>query len=207
VIDESEPKMTKGAQYNLPYRRRRNARTDYGKRKRLVLSGLPRLVVRPANKHIAVQVLEARAVGDRVLASAHSSELREYSWKGAGGNVPAAYLTGALAGYRAKIKGVEEAVLDVGTRPVTPGSRLFAAMSGAVDSGMKVPHSTEVLPAKERLRGEHIAAYAKTLSKDAGLYQRRFSDYLKHELKPEEIPKHFEEVRDKISHSFEKKEA
>jgi len=199
--------MTKGSQYNLPYRRRRNARTDYAKRKRLVLSGLPRLVVRPANKHIAVQVVEARAAGDRVLASAHSSELREYSWKGAGGNVPAAYLTGTLAGYRAKSKGVEEAVLDVGTRPVTAGSRLFAAMNGAVDSGMKIPHSAEVLPAKERLRGEHIAAYAKTLSKDAGLYQRRFADYLKQKLKPEEIPTHFEEVREKILHSFEKKEA
>lgn len=199
--------MAKGSQYNLPYRRRRNARTDYAKRKRLVLSGLPRLVVRPANKHIAVQVVEARAAGDRVLASAHSSELREYSWRGAGGNVPAAYLTGILAGYRAKSKGVEEAVLDVGTRPVTAGSRLFAAMNGAVDSGMKIPHSAEVLPTKERLRGEHIAAYASTLSKDAGLYQRRFSDYLKHKLKPEEIPAHFEEVREKISHSFEKKEA
>jgi large subunit ribosomal protein L18 len=198
--------MTKGSQYNLPYRRRRNARTDYAKRRRLVLSGLPRLVVRPANKHITVQVVEAQAAGDRVLASAHSSELREYSWKGARGNVPAAYLTGTLVGYRAKSKGVEEAVLDVGTRPVTAGSRLFAAMNGAVDSGMKIPHSAEVLPAKERLRGEHIAAYANTLSKDAGLYQRRFSDYLKHKLKPEEIPAHFEEVREKISTSFEKKE-
>ena len=197
--------MTKGSQYNLPYRRRREARTDYGKRRRLVLSGLPRLVVRPANKHITVQVVKALAPGDSVLASAHSSELREYSWKGAGGNVPAAYLTGTLAGYRARSKGIEEAVLDVGTRPISPGSRLFAAMSGAADSGMKIPHSTEVLPAKERMRGEHIAAYGKALSKDAGLYQRHFSDYLKHKLKPEEIPEHFEDVREKISNSFKAK--
>lgn len=197
--------MTQGSQYNLPYRRRRNARTDYAKRKRLVLSGLPRLVVRPANKHITVQVVEARPTGDRVVASAHSSELTEYSWKGAGGNVPAAYLTGALAGHRAKSKGADEAVLDVGTRPVSVGSRLLAAMSGALDAGMKIPHSTDILPSKERVRGEHIAAYAKVLSKDARLYQERFSDYLKRKLKPEEIPSHFEEVRDKITHSFEKR--
>lgn len=196
--------MTKSSRYNLPYRRRRNAKTDYAMRKRLVLSGLPRLVVRPANKHITVQVIAAEAAGDRVLASAHSSELKEYSWKSAGGNVPAAYLTGALAAYRAKTKGVEEAVLDVGTRPVTAGSRLFAALSGALDSGMKIPHGGDVLPAKERVRGEHIAAYAKVLSKDATAYQKRFSDYLKHKVRPEEIPEHFDEVREKIAHSFEK---
>ena len=204
MTDESRSRMAKGSQYNLQYRRRRNARTDYAKRRRLVLSGLPRLVVRPASKHITVQVVEAEATGDRVLASAHSSDLKEYSWKGAGGNVPAAYLTGALAGYRAKGKGVEEAVLDVGTRPVTTGSRLFAAMNGALDSGMKIPHSANVLPTKERLRGEHIAAYGKMLAANADQYQKRFSSYLKHKLKPEDMPAHFEEVREKISNSFEK---
>jgi large subunit ribosomal protein L18 len=197
--------MTRGSQYNLSYRRRRNGSTDYGKRRQLVLSGLPRLVVRPANKHVTVQVVEARATGDLVLASAHSSELKKYTWKGAGGNVPAAYLTGRLVGYRAKGKGIGKAVLDVGTRPVSKGSRLYAAMSGAVDSGMEIPHGDETIPAKERLRGEHIAAYGKLLSEKPDLYQKRFATYLKHKLKPEEIPAHFDEVNEKITQSFEKK--
>ena len=197
--------MPRGSQYNLAYRRRRSARTDYGKRRRLVLSGLPRLIVRPANKHITVQVIEAKATGDLVLASAHSSELKKYAWKGSGGNVPAAYLTGRLAGFRAKSKGIEKAVLDVGTRPVSTGSRLYAAMSGAVDSGMDIPHGEETIPTKERLRGEHIAAYGKLLSEKPDLYQKRFSAYLKQELKPEDIPSHFDEVSDKIAHYFEKK--
>jgi large subunit ribosomal protein L18 len=205
MIDESGLKMVTGSQYNLSYRRRRNARTDYAKRRRLVLSGLPRLVVRPGNKHVTVQVVEARAAGDAVLASAHSSELKKYTWKGSGGNVPAAYLTGRLAGYRAKGKGIEKAVLDVGTRPVSTGSRLYAAMSGAVDSGMEIPHGDDTIPAKERLRGEHIAAYSKLLSEKPDVYQKRFSAYLKHKLKPEEIPTHFDEVTEKIAHSFEKK--
>lgn len=197
--------MTKKSQYNLPYRRRRTAITDYTSRRRLVISGLPRLVVRPANKHITVQVVEAQATGDRVLASAHSTELKEYAWKGTGGNVPAAYLTGSLAGYRARSKGVETAVLDVGTRPVTKGSRLFAALNGAVDSGMKIPHGSDILPSKERLRGDHIAAYGKHISQNADAYQKRFSLYLKHELKPEDVPAHFEEVRDKIAQAFARK--
>ena len=197
--------MARGSKYNLAYRRRRSAKTDYGKRRRLVLSGLPRLIVRPANKHITVQVIEARATGDVVLASAHSSELKKYAWKGAGGNVPAAYLTGRLAGYRAKVKGIGKAVLDVGTRPVSTGSRLYAAMNGAVDSGMEIPHGDNTVLAKERLRGEHIAVYGKLLSEKPDLYQKRFSAYLKHKLKPEEIPTHFDEVNEKIAHSFENK--
>jgi large subunit ribosomal protein L18 len=205
IVDERRLKMPRDSRYNLPYRRRRTMRTDYAKRKRLVLSGLPRLIVRPANKHITVQVIEATATGDLVLASAHSSELKKYAWKGTGGNVPAAYLTGRLAGYRAKVKGVSKAVLDVGTRPVTTGSRLYAAMGGAVDSGMEIPHGDETILPKERLRGEHIAAYGKLLSEKPDVYQKRFSAYLKQELKPEEIPTHFDETNDKIAHSFEKK--
>jgi len=197
--------MVRDARYNLAYRRRRSCRTDYGKRRRLVLSGLPRLAVRPANKHITVQVIEARATGDVVLASAHSSELKKYAWRGTGGNVPAAYLTGRLAGCRAKAKGIEKAVLDVGTRPVSTGSRLYAAMDGAVDSGMDIPHGENTVLPKERLRGEHIAAYGKLLSEKPDLYEKRFSAYLKQKLKPEDIPAHFDEVSDKIAHSFEKK--
>ncbi len=196
--------MVKGSRRNLPYRRRRNLRTNYAKRRRLVLSGLPRLVVRPANKHITVQVVEAQPSGDRVLVSAHSSELDHYSWRGSGGNLPAAYLTGTLAGYRARGKGIEMAVLDLGTRPATLGSRLFAALNGAVDSGLKIPHDAEVLPAKERVRGEHIAAYGKLLSQNPDAYKKRFSSYLKGELRPEDLPAHFDEVLEKISHSVEK---
>ena len=197
--------MPRGSRYNLAYRRRVSGKTDYAQRKRLVVSGLPRLVVRPANKHITVQVVEAKVTGDLVLASAHSSELKKYTWKGAGGNVPAAYLTGRLAAYRAKAKGIEKAILDVGTRPVTTGSRLYAAMSGAVDSGMDIPHGEETILAKERLRGEHIAAYGKLLSEKPDVYQKRFSTYLKQKLKPEDVPAHFDEVSDKMAHSFEKK--
>ncbi len=205
MIHRSESKMTKTSRYNLPYRRRRSGATDYASRRRLVLSGLPRLVVRPANKHITVQIVEAHATGDRILASAHSSELRKYAWKGGSGNLPSAYLTGSLAGYRAKSRGIETAVLDVGTRSPTLGSRLFAAMNGAIDSGMKIPHDPEVLPPKERLRGDHISAYAKGISEKPDAYQRVFSAYLKNKLKPEDIPAHFDDVRGKITNSFQGK--
>jgi len=52
--------LARGPRYNVPYRRRRDRKTDYEKRKSLILSNAPRLVVRTTNKHTIVQVTEAK---------------------------------------------------------------------------------------------------------------------------------------------------
>lgn len=190
--------MARGPRYNLPFRRRREGRTSYRKRKRLVTSGIPRLVVRPSNKHLTAQVVEARPEGDRVLASAHSSELKELGWKGSCGNLPAAYLTGLLAGRRAKAGGISEAILDIGVHARGPGSRIFAAAKGALKAGLTIPHDEKALPKQGRVRGEHVVEYSKYLSSEPENYKRIFSRYLKHKLKPEELPGHFDEIEAKI---------
>jgi large subunit ribosomal protein L18 len=190
--------LARGPQYNLRFRRRREGRTSYRKRKRLVTSGIPRLVVRPSNKHLAAQVVEARPEGDRVLASAHSSELKDFGWKGSCGNLPAAYLTGLLAGRRAKAGGISEAILDIGVHARDPGSRIFAAAKGAVKAGLTIPHDEKALPKQERLRGQHVVEYSKQLSSEPENYKRVFSRYLKHKLKPEDLSGHFDEIEAKI---------
>ncbi|MGC8850247.1 MAG: 50S ribosomal protein L18 [Candidatus Bathyarchaeia archaeon] len=191
--------MAKGSRYNLPYRRRREGKTDYGKRMRLILSGKPRFVVRSSNKYVAVQVVEAGIEGDKILASAHSKELAsKYGWRGGCGNIPAAYLTGLLAGLRALKSGVSEAVLDIGVNRATRGAKVFAALKGGLDAGLDIPHSDEVIPSLERVRGEHIAGYAELLSETSELYEARFSQYLRNNLKPEDLPSHFEEVKSRI---------
>jgi large subunit ribosomal protein L18 len=73
------------------------------------------------------------------------------------GNVPASYLTGLLAGKKAKNKKVEEAILDMGLQISTKGSRIYAALKGVLDSGIKVPCSEEILPSEDRIRGKHIS--------------------------------------------------
>ena len=83
-------------------------------------------------------------------------ELKDHGWSAGTGNLPAAYLTGYLAGKKASAKGVKEAVLDLGTQRPSKGGRLFAALQGLVDSGLAVPHSPDVLPSKDRVRGAHI---------------------------------------------------
>ena len=157
--------------------------------------------MRPSNKHLTAQVIEAKPDGDRVLASAHSSELGEFGWKGPCGNLPAAYLTGLLAGRRAKAGGITEAVLDIGLHASGSGSRIFAAAKGAFDAGLKIPHDESALPAKERLRGEHLASYSKHLSSEPETYKRVFSAYLKQKLRPEDTPQQFAAVEARIKES------
>jgi large subunit ribosomal protein L18 len=188
-----------GPMYNLPFRRRREKRTDYKARKALISSGLPRLVVRGTNKHMTVQLVEAHPTGDKVIASANSVELaKRFSWKIHCGNVPSAYLTGLLAGVKAKNKGLSKAVLDMGLRKASKGCRIFAALKGAVDSGIEIPHDDEVFPEDSRLCGEHIAEYGKILAKDQETYSKHFSKYISTGVKMEDFSKYFEETKNKI---------
>ncbi|MGQ9639826.1 MAG: 50S ribosomal protein L18 [Candidatus Bathyarchaeia archaeon] len=200
--------MAHGSTYNLPFRRRREGKTDYRLRRALLTSNLPRLVIRVTGKHSIAQIVEATPTGDKVLASATSIELtRDYGWKGGCGNLPAAYLTGLLAGLKAGLKNIKEAVADIGLRRVTKGSRVFTVLRGVLDSGLQIPHSQKILPEEARIKGEHIAAYAAQISSNPEEYKRRFSRYLQAGLKPEDFPEHFEQVKSSILESFKAGEA
>ncbi len=148
--------MVRGPRKRVAFRRRREGRTDYRLRSRLLRSGLPRAVVRASNRSVSVQVMSYDPTGDRVLSSAVSTELRKLGWEKSTSSIPAAYLTGYLAGRRALENGVEEAVLDMGLHVPTKGSRVFASLKGLLDAGLQIPCGEEILPSEERTRGEHI---------------------------------------------------
>lgn len=194
--------MAKGSNYCMRLRRRREGKTDYRKRKALIISGKPRIVVHPSLKNVTVQVIAAEPEGDKVLVSAHSRELEDFGWKAPRGNIPATYLTGLVCGLRAKANGVEEAILDIGLRSPSKGARIFAALKGVLDAKVEVPHSEEKLPDEKRISGEHIAEYAKILASNVEDYQSRFSQYLKNEVQPENIVKHFAQVKASILKAF-----
>lgn len=138
------------------HKRRRLQKTDYKKRLALLKSGKHRLVVRKSLENIRVQIIGFNAGGDRTTASAFSAELGKLGWKSGTGNTPAAYLTGLLAGTRAKKAGVNEAVFDLGLQTSTKGSRIYAAVKGAIDAGLAIPHSEDIMPSEERIAGKHI---------------------------------------------------
>ena len=198
--------MATGPSYRVPFRRRREGKTDYRSRRALVLSRLPRLVVRPTLRHTIVQIVKAETTGDQVVVSAHSRELvKIYGWQGNCGNVPAAYLTGLLCGFKATVHGVKKAVLDIGLHSPSKGARVFSALKGALDAGLTVPHSENMLPDETRINGKHIADYGSQLSSNPEVYQQKFSKHLSRGLQPEQFSEHFSSTKKKITSSFEKK--
>ncbi len=197
--------MARGPKYKVPRRRRREGKTNYYKRYVMVLSGHPRFIVRKTLNYIWVQVVVAKPEGDHVIAAAHSRELfTKFGWKGGMANTPAAYLTGLLAALRALEKNITYAVPDIGLQRPVKGGIVFAAIKAANDIGLKVPMSEEVAPSLDRIRGIHIAEYARML-KEKNLVKIRFSKYFERNLDPENLPAHFEEVKNAILASYSSK--
>jgi large subunit ribosomal protein L18 len=148
--------MGDGPRYRVGFRRRREGKTDYRKRLGLIKSRKTRLVVRKSNRTITVQFVDFDVKGDLVRAGATSQDLEAQGWTHSTTATPAAYLTGLLAAKRAKAKGIDEAILDLGRNEPIPGGRIFAALKGVLDAGIDVPHSEDVLPDEKRIRGEHL---------------------------------------------------
>jgi large subunit ribosomal protein L18 len=159
---------------------------------RLLKSGKPRLVARKSNKQVRAQLVTTGPAGDQTIAAAESNDLAEYGWEAPTGNMPAAYLTGLLAGLRAIEAGIEAAVLDIGLNSPTPGSKVFAVQEGAIDAGLEIPHNDDVLAEWERTRGEHIAEYAEEVD---DLYSGDFD--------ATELPAHFDETRETLMGDIE----
>ncbi len=149
--------MSTGPRYRVPFRRRREGKTDYRVRLRLLKGGQPRAVVRLSDHRVRVAIVRFDPVGDRVLAAADSTELERIDFPEASlASTPATYLTAYLAGLRAKSAGAETAVLDTGLRHPTAGGRLSAALKGLLDAGIEVPHGDEGFPSADRLNGAHL---------------------------------------------------
>lgn len=187
-----------GPVYKVAFRRRRKNLTNYAKRLALVKGGSPRMAVRKSATGVLVQFLGFSPEGDKVLAQARSPALRQFGWAPRC-NAPTAYLCGLLAGKQAAKKGVKEFNLDIGMHTPSKGAVVFAALKGALDSGLKTNYGGEMIE-EGRIDGSVIAAYAKSLkSSSPDKYARLFSSYLKEKFEPEKIAEAFGSAKEKIS--------
>jgi len=185
--------MATGPRYKVPMRRRRReVRTDYHQRLRLLKSGKPRLVARVSNAHVRAQLVTPGSDGDETHAAASSEELGEYGWDAPTGTSPARTSPGTSQAL-AVDAGLDEAVLDIGLNTATPGNKTFAVQEGAIDAGLEIPHNDDVLADWSRTRGEHIAAYAEQL--DEPLYSGDFD--------AADLPEHFDDVLATIQEDHE----
>lgn len=189
----------KNKKYVVSFRRKREGKTDYRRRLKILVAGTPRLVIRKALKNILLQIVVLGEKGDVVLTSANSKELEKQGWKFGKGNITAAYLTGLLAGKKAKKLKIDHLVLDLGLNMNAKGSRIYAALKGVVDSGIKVPCSVEIFPSDERIKGAHISNYFKKIKQEQDKKSvLQFSVYAKKNLNPDDVSKEFEAVKNKI---------
>ena len=143
----------------MPFRRRREGRTNYHVRYKLILSKKPRVVVRKSNANTTLQLVIAEQKGDKTLLTVNSRELKNFGFTASLGNLPAAYLTGLLFGKKMLALGIVEGIADIGLHASTQGNRIYAAIRGVVDAGVDVPHGSEIFPDDGRIRGEHIKKY------------------------------------------------
>ncbi len=166
--------MSTGPRFRVHFRRRREGKTDYRVRLRLLKSGSDRAVVRISERRVQVALVRYDPAGDRIAAVADSRELAGLSFPARSlRSTPAAYLTAYLAGLRGKAAGVESAVLDLGLRHPTQGGRLAAALKGLLDAGIEIPHGEERFPSVDRLNGAHLP---KPLPQPVEAYKMKLSD-------------------------------
>ena len=141
--------------YSQILRRIREEKTNYGKRKTMLMGKRNFVTVQISNENTQVQIHKPELSGDKVIASAHSRYLVSKGWKGSRKNIPAAYLNGYLAGKKALGKWAKNAILYSGTRKYT--QRMAAALKGVVDAGLEIPADSETFPPEERIKGEHLS--------------------------------------------------
>ena len=140
--------------YSKILRRLREEKTNYRKRGTMLMGKRDFITVNITNENTLVQILKPGMTGDTVIASAHSRYLLDKGWKGSRKSVPAAYLTGYLAGKKALGKGAKDAIMYTGTRRYT--QRMAAALKGVIDAGLAVPADPETFPPDARINGEHL---------------------------------------------------
>ncbi|KAI5184310.1 large subunit ribosomal protein L5e [Nematocida homosporus] len=218
------------------YRQRHNlirhSKRNYGEVK-------SRLVVRLTNNKVICQIVQAYQVGDKVICSAESTELAKYGVTFGLKNYSAAYATGFLCarkllsklGLAEEYTGKEEidgedylesdneegpqafrCYLDLGLARSSNGAKVFAAMKGACDGGLHIPHSpskftgydkeSEEVDAevfRKRIFGQHVAEYM-TLMKEENpeKYEVHFSEYIKQNITPDMIEGIYESAFEKI---------
>lgn len=175
--------MAKGKKYTVMIKRKREGKTDYRKRIKYLKSDKPRLVVRPAVNSLTMQIVSFNPSGDKVMLTITSRDLKKIGWDYNTGNIPSSYLTGLLIAKKSKVKDV---ISDFGLYNPVKGSRLYAAIKGAVDGGLNVPHSPDVFPSEDAITGKIILNF---YTSKKGLFSKK---------DPKEITKKFEEIKKKI---------
>jgi large subunit ribosomal protein L18 len=140
-------------------RRRRENRTDYAKRIKLLKSGSPRIIFRRTNRYLIAQYARSSGAKDSIEFGISSKALLKHGWpESAAGSlksVTASYLLGMIMGKKISER-KESPIIDLGMARPVHKSRIYAFMKGLLDSGARINSKEGVFPDEGRIRGEHL---------------------------------------------------
>ncbi|HSA75728.1 MAG TPA: 50S ribosomal protein L18 [Candidatus Nitrosocosmicus sp.] len=183
--------------YIKTLKRIRNNKTNYRKRKAVLISKRNFVTIKVSNQNIHCQLIQPAMKGDLVLTHAGSKELEKYGWKGSLNNLSACFLVGLILGKKMEAKKIDSAILYIGKTSFT--SKVAACLKGIAAAGINIPLSEESLPSEDRVNGSQISQYATSLKDDKAQYEKQFSKLISNNLDPEKYSKHFEEIKNQIS--------
>ena len=139
-------------------KRRREKKTNYDKRRRLLEGNKGRIVIRKTNRYATVQYVESTVAQDKIIKSINSRDFIKLGWpkekQGSLKSLAAFYLAGYSLGK--EIGTEKECVIDTGLIRSTKGSRVYAAIKGLIDAGVKIKASKEMLPSEDRIKNERV---------------------------------------------------
>ncbi|GAB1289952.1 60S ribosomal protein L5 [Apodemus speciosus] len=202
--------------YQVRFRRRREGKTDYYARKRLVIQdknkyNTPkyRMIVRVTNRDIICQIAYARIEGDMIVCAAYAHELPKYGVKVGLTNYAAAYCTGLLLARRLLNRFGMDKIYE-GQVEVTGGEYNVESIDvtkrfPGYDSESK-EFSAEVH--RKHIMGQNVADYMRYLmEEDEDAYKKQFSQYIKNNVTPDMMEEMYKKAHAAIRENpvYEKK--
>lgn len=141
-------------------KRRRENRTDYSKRIKLLKSGTPRLVFRKSNRYLTAQYVESSEARDIVIKGMTSKNLMKHGWpeefRGSLKSTPAAYLLGLSIGKKIIKENLKTPIVDLGMIRSLNKNNAFAFIKGILDAGIKIKCKEEAFPSEDRIKGKNL---------------------------------------------------
>ncbi|VFV41322.1 60s ribosomal protein l5-like, partial [Lynx pardinus] len=208
--------------YQVKFRRRREGKTDYYARKRLVIQdknkyNTPkyRMIVRVANRDIICQIAYARIDGDMIVCAAYAHELPKLLNRFGMGKIYEGQVE--VTGDEYNVESIDgqpgafTCYLDAGLARTTTGNKVFGALKGAVDGGLSIPHKNKEFNAevhRKHIMGQNVADYMRYLmEEDEDAYKKQFSQYIKNNVTPDMMEEMYKKAHAAIRENpvYEKK--
>ena len=141
-------------------KRRRQNKTDYKKRLKLLKSGAPRLIFRKTNKYFIAQYVLSEEAKDKIIFGFDSKILLKYGWpedfKGSLKSIPAAYLIGYLIGKKIIKDKLRHPIVDFGMIRTPHKTKVYGFLKGVIDSGIKIECKEQAFPEEDRIFGKNL---------------------------------------------------